>query len=289
MAEESVPFDSGPGAVVDEAGWRRMARGFARDGLILPVTAEGQITAGGGASVTRAACPVGFIVDGFHYRDTASSNKAVTANGSSSPRRDRAVLRLDPAANKVSWEVKLGAPAASPVAPALTQDRTGIWEVPLASWTMPGAAASQIPASFTDERPRPAAASLGEVARATRAANAGPVTALTVISGLTASWVNPFGYDRRVRVLIEPASSIVNAVPSAGQVQFYRNGTAFGAARANSYAGANNGQDWTPSTAGIASPGVNDFTVALGNYSGASNTFSMYGPISLTVVDLGAA
>lgn len=285
MAEESVPFDTGPGSIVDEAGWRRMARGFARDGMILALTNEAMISASGGASVTRAACPVGAIVDGFHYRDIAASTKAVTANSSSNPRRDRAVLRLDPAANKVSWEIKLGAPGVNPAPPGLTQDRAGIWEVSLGSWTMPGSASAQVPNSFTDERPRPNGGPLGEVARDSRATQAGPVTALTTIAGLSVPWFNPFDHSRRCRVQFDPLQVVVNGA-SAVQVTFYRNGAAIGA-RYTYVSSPNNGYYWCPFLDTVVPAGLSLFEIGIGNYFAGAFTVYAQQPINLSVVDLG--
>lgn len=287
MAEESIPFDAGAGSVVNEDAWRRMARGFADDGLILAVSSEGKITGGGGAAVTRGACPIGFLVDGFHYRDTASSTRTVAANASSSPRRDRAVLRLDPALNKITWEIKLGAPAANPVAPALTRDRTGIWEVPLGSWTMPGSASAQVPTSYEDERPMPGEPAQGMVALNTRPANAGPVTALATVGSLTCQWVQPFIGDRRVRVQFEPKDLVVNAA-SAVQVRFLRNGVVAGGDKFAAHDGSG-GLYFAPFTDLVVPPGLSTYDVQVGNYYGGSFTVTAEGPMQLSVTDMGPA
>ncbi len=293
MAEESVPFDTGPGSIVDEAGWRRMARGFAGDGLILPITAEGQISAGGGASVTRGACPVGFIVDGFHYRDTASSNRPVTVNSSSNPRRDRAVLRLDPTLNKVSWEVKLGTPGLNPVAPALTVDRAGIYEIPLASWTMPGSASTQAPTAFTDERISPNARPRGQVDYDQRGANdttgtigqrmTNPKCELLVVDG-----------PRRVRVTAWGICYTLTGAPHA-LFTLYRDGPGTdgympGGDCPIPLAGANS-VAWRSTAVETAQPGLNTYSVDFRAVSAGTvvSVGSAVQPTCMLVEDLGPA
>ena len=70
-------------------------------------------------------------------------------------RIDRVVLHLDPTtpSRSISIEIKKGAPASSPVAPALTRNEGGVWELSLAQIAVNAGVTSITQADITDERP----------------------------------------------------------------------------------------------------------------------------------------
>lgn len=90
------------------------------------------------------------LVQGFYYRNDANLVLAIASNVSGSLRVDRAVLRLDRAANSLLAVIKQGVPGAG--APALTQVAGGTWEFPLYTINVANAAASIISANLTDQR-----------------------------------------------------------------------------------------------------------------------------------------
>lgn len=151
MAETSYPFDAGPGAAVTEDQWRRMARAWRPSGVIGNKSTAGLVvTPGTGAALSLTVGEA--WVDGFYYRNDADLMVNVPANTDPNPRINLAVLRLDPVANTVTTQIVQGTPAASPVAPALTQSDTGVWEEPVAEFTMPQSSLPQNPTSVVDRR-----------------------------------------------------------------------------------------------------------------------------------------
>jgi len=75
--------------------------------------------------------PGSAVVNGVLYINDAVLALAVAANASGNPRIDSVILRKDTAAQTVRAVVKQGTPAATPVAPTLTQT-AGTWETPIA-------------------------------------------------------------------------------------------------------------------------------------------------------------
>jgi len=88
------------------------------------------------------------IVRGVFYENTTTKTVAIAANSTGSTRLDRIVLKLDPTANTVTAVAKTG--STSP--PALTQDDTGVWEMPLARVTVANGATGIAAGQVTDER-----------------------------------------------------------------------------------------------------------------------------------------
>lgn len=160
MADQAWPFEApGPGVYVTEDQFRTFFRALKPSALYgskYTVTdvesSPAKVTVGTGNQVIRAAAPLGGLVDGIYWKDTASKAITVPTNTNANPRIDRTILRLDPSANTITTVVKLGTPGSSPVPPALTQDPAGTWEMSLYQHRMPGSASSQIPDQFIDER-----------------------------------------------------------------------------------------------------------------------------------------
>ena len=71
-------------------------------------------------------------VQGIAYINTATVAFVIAANASGNPRIDTVILQADYALQTVRLAVLQGTPAASPVAPTLTQTANTLWEIPLA-------------------------------------------------------------------------------------------------------------------------------------------------------------
>lgn len=91
------------------------------------------------------------FVNGRHYISDAQENLTIAANGSPNPRIDRIVLRQDFSAQTIRLVVLQGVAGVIPVAPSLTQDREGTFEIPLAQVAVPSGF-SVISTGITDER-----------------------------------------------------------------------------------------------------------------------------------------
>lgn len=148
MAEVYFPFDAGPGSTVTESQWRSLARLMSRGS---GVAAGLQVSSATGQAVTVGVGSA--LVDGMYYATDAPVTVNVPGNSSSSqPVAGSVVLRLDPAADKVSLVAKLGTPAASPAPPTLTQSPTGVWEELLGDFRLPVSGQAQNPTGLVDRR-----------------------------------------------------------------------------------------------------------------------------------------
>lgn len=94
--------------------------------------------------------PGAALVNGRFYESTAQELVTITANSDPNDRIDRIVLRTIFADQTIRIHRLQGTPAASPVAPTLTQDAT-FWELPLAQILVPSGFLS-ITTGITDER-----------------------------------------------------------------------------------------------------------------------------------------
>jgi hypothetical protein len=91
-------------------------------------------------------------VQGFHYVNDAELVVTIGANSAGAPRLDTVVLRYTPGAGVVAAVVQ-GATSTTPVAPALTRNPTGVWEVPIADVRVESAASTIAADKVTDRRP----------------------------------------------------------------------------------------------------------------------------------------
>lgn len=151
MAERYFPFDAGAGANVLETDWARMGRRWLTSGVIqgylnaLAVFADN--------TGMQVKLPTGAAwIEGTYYENDAQMNLAITAADPTNPRTDRVVLRVDWTANTIAAVVKTGVAAASPVAPALTQNFGVTWELLLANIQVVAAAGSILAGNVTDAR-----------------------------------------------------------------------------------------------------------------------------------------
>lgn len=115
--------------------------------VITPALAVGRARARG-MLYERTSTP---WTSGMAGTQPTPGSAAYALNSNSNPRRDRLVLRRDLAAAKAYPLIRIGTPAASPSAPALTQDEAGVWDTPLFSWQLAGGSSTAI-SNIADER-----------------------------------------------------------------------------------------------------------------------------------------
>lgn len=159
MGEISYPV-AGGGAVVDRRYELLMAEISGAGMLGLPTLTQLMWADSTGRQVklkpNRKA-----IIRGYRWEtDGDGLTFPLEPNTSGNPRLDMAVLRLDRSTWTVRFFVKVGTPAANPVAPAVTQndDDNGVWEIPVgtvrvASTTSTGAASGQPSIALADITP----------------------------------------------------------------------------------------------------------------------------------------
>lgn len=129
MAERGYPFDAGEGLAY-ELDWSQMAKLWLTSGVIKSILNELEVY--GDSSGMQVKVRTGHHwVRGHYYVNDAELTKAVAASHVTHPRIDTVVLRIDYAANTIRAIVLQGVAAASPAAPALTQN-DAIYEWPLA-------------------------------------------------------------------------------------------------------------------------------------------------------------
>jgi hypothetical protein len=150
VAQVSAPFDAGAGAAVSEATWQKMARSWLSTGVLTGRLNQLAVTADGSALAVSVASGQA-QVEGFSYENDAALAQTIATANATNPRIDTVVVRLDRAANEARLRVVEGTPAASPVAPALTQT-DGLYELPLADVRVPAAAGVIVAADVTDRR-----------------------------------------------------------------------------------------------------------------------------------------
>ena len=150
MTETSYPFDAGAGAAINEAQWQQMARRFRQTGVIDGSLNKLLVSADGSALSVSVATGDAFV-EGFFYRNDAALAKTIATAHATNPRIDTVVVRLDRVANTATLQVITGTPAASPVAPALSQTDS-LYELPLANVLVPAAAGVIVAGNVTDRR-----------------------------------------------------------------------------------------------------------------------------------------
>lgn len=128
---------------------------FIRDGVRRSGDDDLKVTANGGLNLK---INVGYAVCGgnWYHNDAEFVDFSVpTPPSGDMARIDRIVLRRDPSISirDVHLAYKTGVEAVSPVAPSLTQDKDGIYEIAIADIRVPAAAASITALNITDQRP----------------------------------------------------------------------------------------------------------------------------------------
>jgi len=134
MAEQSFPFEN---IDTTESQFSEWATNFQETGVQgSPTGTELGITVTGSDLNLTIAAGQAFI-RGHYYINTDDLVLAVTSAGTDT-RIDIVVVELDPEANTIVTKIVSGeAVAADPVAPTLTQSATGIYQLPIATLTIP--------------------------------------------------------------------------------------------------------------------------------------------------------
>lgn len=148
------PFDTAP--FTDQTNWYRSAPAWAPSGVIdTPAASPSTGSLGITFSALTPTLSAGRAwVRGALYElaGGAKTLSAISTNTNASlDRRDRIVLRRDLSAKTVSLVALTGTPASSPAAPALAQDETGQWDLPLFSFLVPRGSGTTI-TGIIDER-----------------------------------------------------------------------------------------------------------------------------------------
>lgn len=144
MAQQSWPYAAYNSGAVTDAEYEALAARFSGDGVYGTPADTAVVAAGAGLSVdVRAEVYASVRGHGWHSGTTAV-NLPISTNASGSTRVDRVVLRLDRSTWTVAATVREGTAGAG--APALVQDdgdyTSGVYEIPLATVTVPNGAAS---------------------------------------------------------------------------------------------------------------------------------------------------
>lgn len=177
MAESSWPWDGitdGDAALLapyDEQEWddneRMMFGSGGNCGVLANPYGLNKLAVtqrGAGASMSVDVGTGAALVYGKRYKNTATVNLTIAANASGNPRIDRVVAvwnrqavayagvtpNIDPKTCRLA--VLEGTPAASPTAPALTQNAATVYMIPLAQVAVANGAVSILDANITDER-----------------------------------------------------------------------------------------------------------------------------------------
>lgn len=130
-----APFATGAGANVSEDTWRKfMALNQGGSGVFRGVLGDFVVSADSTGMQVKVASGECWI-RGHWGTMTAQTVLPIAANVSGNPRKDRVILRADFLNDRIELDVLTGTPAASPVAPALTQNLS-MWETSLAFVTV---------------------------------------------------------------------------------------------------------------------------------------------------------
>ena len=148
------PFDSGAGASVYEAQWRKMAEHWLATGVLGGELNQFKVTADGTGMTVDVETGRAWL-KGHYVESDAIEALSIDAADPANPRIDRVILRAtysQPGTpGSVALAVLKGVPAGSPSAPALTQDAT-MWEISLAQVLIDAAAVVVAADKVTSER-----------------------------------------------------------------------------------------------------------------------------------------
>lgn len=151
MAEVSYPTAGGGG--VTDARYEALIGSVLPSGLIGSPALSSLVYADSSGRQVKVQPSRAAMVRGFRWEsDGAGITRSIAANASGNPRIDLAVLRLNRNDFTVTFQVIQGTPAASPVAPTVTQNTgsTGVWELPLAQITVANNATTLAAATVVD-------------------------------------------------------------------------------------------------------------------------------------------
>lgn len=224
MAQTSWPFDN---ADTTEGQFSQLFRRLQNSGVSgSPSTTDVKVT--GDSTGMNVKVAAGYAIVRGHAYYNSSQFTLTIGTASASPRIDSVVLRLDPTANTIVLAVVAGTPAASPVAPTLTQTDEGTYELAIAQVAV-GASVSTISAgNVTDIRPF-LGTQFGRWITATR-----PTSPLVGTAGFNTTTASPEYWDGSAWVSFTPAitASMITAGEQANLVsgKIRAGGTSAGAA-----------------------------------------------------------
>jgi hypothetical protein len=150
MAQTYFPFDSGAGANVTEAQWSKMAQNWLSTGVIKSYNNELSVYADSTGMQAKIKTGAAWI-KGHYFESDAEEVLAIGTSNNTNPRIDRVIVRLDWTTNTIQLAVLQGTPAASPTAPALTQNSSR-WEISLAQVYIGANVSTIAVGNITDER-----------------------------------------------------------------------------------------------------------------------------------------
>lgn len=131
MAQSSFPFQAVDTTETQFSQWGRHLTKGGRSG-VNGVPGDSNLLASANSSGMQVTVTAGqALVRGHYYISTATETLTIGA-ANTSPRIDSIVLKLDPSINSIVLQVVAGTPAASPIAPTLTQTDTAIFQFKLA-------------------------------------------------------------------------------------------------------------------------------------------------------------
>lgn len=127
--------------------------GLISNGVIADPVNALSVSPGTGMKVSVAAGRA--MVNCKYFVNTAAYELTLQAADDTNPRIDRVVMRYDGINREISIVVRTGTPAAAPAPPALVRSGS-IYELSLASITIPAEATAVTSSMITDERTNPA-------------------------------------------------------------------------------------------------------------------------------------
>lgn len=148
MVQTSFPFAAS--SITTEDQWRAFWGSALGDGVVVGELNQAYVDADGVSGRTVQVATGRARVRGQFWSNDATISQAIAANTSGNPRIDRVVLRNTFGVG-ILVAVIQGTPAATPVAPALTQN-TAVWEISLAQVAVANAVSVLVSANVTDER-----------------------------------------------------------------------------------------------------------------------------------------
>ena len=147
MAQTSWPFENIDTSETQFSLWaRNLGQGVISDKLN-----ELESYADGSGMIVKVKSGQA-LVRGHFYDNTDEVTLTIETADLTNPRLDAVVLRLDPTANSILLTVIEGTPDASPSLPALTQTDGGVYDLLIASVTVPAAAVVIAAENVDDER-----------------------------------------------------------------------------------------------------------------------------------------
>lgn len=147
--QKSYPFDASSEGV-REAEWTEMAQHWLPTGVISSMLNELQVYADSTGMQVKVKTGMAWL-KGHYFISDAEEVMAISTADATNPRIDRIIVKLDWNANAITLTKLQGTPAASPVAPALTQN-TSRWEISLAQVRVNAGVTTIAATNITNER-----------------------------------------------------------------------------------------------------------------------------------------